>query len=143
MGAGLDPDKSVDFDIMDPQGLNALKLMKSLQTPINKTNPAKWAYERLAKCIEEFEGGLDGEQEVGARLVSFGSEVKFHISDMGYYGPDIITFHGYDGEGNQVQLIQHCSQLSVLLIALPKQNAEPRRIGFPLTARLDNSAEKE
>lgn len=95
-------------------------------------NPAKWMYERLAKYIKDFEAGLDEDHEIGARLVTFGTSVTFHIEDMGYYGPDIITFHGKNDLGEDIQLIQHTSQLSVLLVAVKKQAEKPRRIGFIL-----------
>ena len=63
------------------------------------------------------------------------------IEGMGYYDPDIITFYGSDPSGAKTQLIQHVSQLSVKLRALPKmvETAEPERIGFRLAADLDNA----
>jgi hypothetical protein len=90
------------------------------------------AYERLSKYIKDFEAELDNDHEIGARLVSFGQNVTFHIEDIGYYGPDIITFDGRNDAMEKVQLIQHVSQLSVLLVAVRKQQEEPRRIGFIL-----------
>ncbi|MCK4349948.1 MAG: hypothetical protein KAX13_03775, partial [Candidatus Krumholzibacteria bacterium] len=95
-------------------------------------NPAKWTYERLAKYIQEFESSLDDNHEIGARLVSFGTKIVFHIENIGYHGPDIITFYGIDDSGQNVQLIQNISQLSVLLVAVKKTGKEPRRIGFSL-----------
>jgi hypothetical protein len=97
----------------------------------HKLNPVKWAYERLMNYIKDFEAELDDDHEIGARLVSFGQNVTFHIEDIGYHGPDIITFYGRTEETmEKVQLIQHMSQLSVLLIAVKKQHAKARRIGF-------------
>ena len=57
-------------------------------------NPAAWTYQKLGESIKDFEADLDKEHEIGARLVSFGQTVVFHIEDVGYYGPDIITFSG-------------------------------------------------
>ena len=94
------------------------------------TNIAEWTYKRLGKYINDFEASLDDEHEIGARLVSFGQEVIFHIQDIGFYGPDIINFDGINQTGKKVQLIQHISQLSVLLVAMEKLNEKPRRIGF-------------
>jgi hypothetical protein len=93
-------------------------------------NPAAWAYERIIKYIREFEDGLDENHEVGARLVSFGQTLTFHIEDMGYHGPDIITFYGIAENEEHVQLIQHISQLSVLLVAVKKLGKKAKRIGF-------------
>src|SRR5581483_3489076 len=92
---------------------------------------------RLASYIREFEANLDHDHEVGARMVSFGTAVQFHIVDMGYWNPDIITFDGVDEGGHRMKLIQNVSQLNVLLIGMPKRSDdEPaRRIGFELEAR--------
>ena len=95
-------------------------------------NPARWMFERLAAYIKQFEARLDAEHEVGARLVAFGTHLTFHVEDMGYYGPDIIVFYGRNEKGEPVQLVQHTSQLSVLLVAVRKQDERPRRIGFIL-----------
>ena len=98
----------------------------------NTQNPAKWMFERLASYIKQFESRLDDEHEIGARLVSFGANLTFHIEDMGYFGPDMIVFYGKNDRGEPVQLLQHTSQLSVLLVAVRKQQERPRRIGFIL-----------
>jgi hypothetical protein len=98
----------------------------------HQDNAARWMFERLATYIKQFEGALDDEHEVGARLVSFGHNLTFHVQDMGYYGPDMIVFYGRNDQGEPVQLIQHTSQLSVLLVAVRKQAEQPRRIGFIL-----------
>lgn len=95
-------------------------------------NAARWMFERLATYIRQFEARLDDEHEIGARLVSFGPNLTFHIEDMGYYGPDMIVFYGRNDNGEPVQLIQHTSQLNVLLVAVRKQQERPRRIGFIL-----------
>lgn len=98
-----------------------------------RMNPAEWMYERLKKYIKEFEAQLDDNHEVGAHLVSFGQNVTFHIQDMGYHGPDIITFYGKDDQGQDLQLIQHISQLSVLLVQVRKQQEQPRHVPAPLS----------
>lgn len=102
------------------------------QPPALPDNAARWMFERLATYIKQFESTLDDEHEIGARLVSFGHNLTFHIEDMGYYGPDMIVFYGRNDNGEPVQLIQHTSQLSVLLVAVRKQAERPRRIGFIL-----------
>src|SRR5260370_26267729 len=97
-----------------------------------KLNPAEWTYERLAEHIKDFEAALDDDHEIGARLASFRQTVTFHIEDLGYYGPDIIHFDGRNDAMEKVKLIQHVSQLIVLLAAVKKQQDKPRRIGVIL-----------
>ncbi len=95
---------------------------------------AEWTYRRLVTYIVQFERNLDAEHEIAGRMVSFGSAIQFHIVDVGYWNPDIITFDGVDPAGNPMKLIQHVSQLNVLLVSARKlePEAEPRRIGFRL-----------
>ncbi len=105
--------------------------------PSEGERAAENVFYRLVSYIREFEANLDHDHELGARMVSFGQAVQFHIVDMGYWNPDIVTFDGLDEAGHRMKLIQNVSQLNVLLIAMPKreENVEPRRIGFVLEAR--------
>lgn len=101
--------------------------------PVKQKSPAEWAYERLVLYIQNFEKTLDSEQEVAMGFVG-GDAGILRIEGLGYFDPDIVTFYGTDTSGARTQLIQHVSQLSVMLRALPKQPdvPEPRRIGFRL-----------
>ncbi len=108
--------------------------------PVQQKSPAEWAYERLILYIQNFEQQLDAQHEVAMGFA--GSEAGIlRIEGMGYFDPDIVTFYGTDPTGARTQLIQHVSQLSVILRALPKEvdTAEPRRIGFRLAQKLDET----
>lgn len=48
----------------------------------------------------------------------------------------MIKFYGTTGEGQRYELIQHVSQLNLLMVTLDKVNREPRRIGFILADQL-------
>ena len=101
-------------------------------------SPAEWAYQRLILYIQNFEKQLDNDHEV-AIGVGDSSIGALRIEGIGYFDPDIVTFYGSDVSGARAQLIQHVSQLSVALRALPKPGEipEPRRIGFRLAEELD------
>ena len=123
----------------DPKVKADLKeLPKGMQKPIASKSPAQWAYERLILYIRNFEEQLDGEHEVAIGFTG-GDAGVLRIEGMGYFDPDVITFYGSDGSGTKTQLIQHVSQLNVMLRALPKpkESANPSRIGFRLGAELD------
>ena len=106
------------------------------KTPSGKKSPAQWAYERLILYLQKFEEGLDAEHEVGMGFA--GSEAgTLHIRGIGYFAPDIITFYGVDGNGTKTQLVQHVSQLNVMLKAMPKLHDKAERIGFQLRSRLE------
>lgn len=98
-------------------------------------SPAEWAHDRLVAYIRQFEAELDAKQEIAMGFASDESGV-IRIEGLGYFDPDIITFYGRDETGAKTQLIQHVTQLSVTLRAVPKEaEAEPpRRIGFQLDA---------
>ena len=97
-----------------------------------QANLASEFYERLVKWVNDFDKSLDQEHEVGVRLVTFGQTVIFHLEDIGYWNPSLILFQGTTEDGNPVELIQHVSQISILLTKLPRKDAEtPKRpIGF-------------
>lgn len=107
-------------------------------------SPAEWAYRRLILYIARFEETLDAEHEVAMGFTDGGTGV-IRIEGMGHFDPDIVTFYGADPRGMKVQLIQHVTQLSVLLRAVPKRRPEeaPRRIGFRLRADLEEADEAE
>jgi hypothetical protein len=88
-------------------------------------------FERLNSWILEYQEGLDSETEIGLGLVSFGLIRTIHLSEMSYWNPALIRFDGLDENGKPTQLIQHVSQISVLLTSVPKQGDHPKRIvGF-------------
>ena len=114
----------------------------ALKKPDGPKSPARWAYERLILYIQNFEKQLDNEHEVAMGFAG-GDTGVIRIEGMGFFDPDIITFYGTDPAGTKTQLVQHVSQLSVMLRALPKQvaAAEPNRIGFRLAADLTDDAD--
>ncbi len=106
----------------------------------NDKTPAQWAYERLIIYLQKFEEGLDHDHEVGMGFA--GSDAgALHIQGLGFFAPDIVTFYGTDPSGAKTQLLQHVSQLNVMLKAMPKIEEEPRRIGFELRSRMEQAAE--
>ena len=117
-------------------------LPDGMKTPVEHKSPARWAYERLILYIQNFEEQLDAEHEVG--MGTAGGELGvLRIEGMGYFDPDIVTFYGSDASGVRTQLIQHVTQLNVMLRAAPKPQgqAEPARIGFRLAADLQKDSD--
>ncbi|MHA6263352.1 DUF6173 family protein [Arenibacterium sp. CAU 1754] len=124
----------------DPQAAPALDCVPDkLNKPVSGKSAAQWAYERLIIYIQNFEKQLDGEHEVAMGFTG-GDAGVLRIEGMGYFDPDIVTFYGSDGAGAKTQLVQHVSQLNVMLRALPKPTEEgpAMRIGFRLAAGLED-----
>ena len=104
--------------------------------PVEQKSPAQWAYERMVLYIQNFEKMLDEEHEVGMGFA--GSDAgTLHIQGMGYFAPDMITFYGVGPDGSKTQLVQHVSQLNVMLRAAPKVADKPTRIGFRMRETLE------
>ena len=130
---GKNPPKTAEMEPL-PDGMSAEE--------IEAKSPAQWAYERLILYIENFESQLDNEHEVAMGFTG-GDAGVLRIEGMGYFDPDIVTFYGTDENGARVQLIQHVTQLNVLLRAVPKVSgaeAPARRIGFRLVQDLEAAA---
>lgn len=113
-------------------------LPETLKQPVDAKSPARWAYERLVLYLKNFEEQLDADQEVAMGFAGSNAGV-LRIEGMGYFDPDIVTFYGMDGSGVKTQLVQHVTQLNVLLRAMPRPSpdAPPVRIGFQLAADLE------
>lgn len=125
----------------DPQAncAETKPLPKALtRKPFENKSPAEWAYERLILYIKNFEEQLDNEHEVAMGFTGADAGV-IRIEGIGFFDPDIVTFYGSDPAGTKTQLIQHVTQLNVMLRALPKMVAAdaPRRIGFRLAEDLE------
>lgn len=108
--------------------------------PVEQKSPAEWAYERLIVYIQNFEKQLDSDHEVAMGFVG-GDAGVLRIEGMGFFDPDIVTFYGSDSNGIKTQLVQHVSQMNVMLRALPRpsEKAEAARIGFRLAQDLGKS----
>jgi hypothetical protein len=127
-------------DSMDDYASKALANLQLLSAPITPRLPVdhvSWMYEQIVRSIAKFEEKLDEQSEIGARLVTFGNHEVIHIEDVGYWGPDLLIFYGTSSEGKPLELLQHQTQVNVLLVAVPKEKPKARRIGFELLSKLE------
>jgi hypothetical protein len=127
--------------MVNPEDLLA-NMIKNSQTNLQETVKgainnlsASGMCQSIIDIINNFESNLDNQFEAGVRLVSFGQTVQFYVSNIEYQNPNLIIFSGYLDDSSPVRLVQHMSQLSILLTVLPRKNPDvPRRkIGFSLT----------
>lgn len=110
----------------------------------HRASPAEWAFARMSRLIQDFESKLDPSQEVGAKFVGSPGDGVFRMEDLGFWAPDLILFYGKNSFGKPVRLVQHYTQLNLMLSAEPKESPEEpaRRIGFALHERLEKAAAK-
>lgn len=120
--------------------ISSLKYGHAYQTPPDP-NYASEFYNRLVRLINDFNKSLDDNHEVGARLVNFGQTITFHIENIGFWNPSLICFNGYTENGDPIELIQHVTQISILLMKMKRlTTSEPKRpIGFADWDEYDNS----
>lgn len=89
-------------------------------------------YRRIVALINNFESDMPDDMQAGGRLVSAGN-ITFSIQDVGFWDPNMIVFFGELSDGSHVELVQHLSQLNLLLVAVKRTDDtdKPRRIiGF-------------
>ncbi|MDF9845544.1 MULTISPECIES: DUF6173 family protein [unclassified Paenibacillus] len=89
--------------------------------------------EQLFQSAQDYQRGLDPDQEVGVMLASFGQTMTINITGIGHKGAKLVKFTGFlMDNGSPVELYQHVNQISFLLVAIPKANPEEpkKRIGF-------------
>lgn len=114
------------------QGVTSIAETAVPQAPVAQS-PAERACDLVILAIRRFEAQLGSGDEVAMGFAG-GEAGVLRIEGLGFHAPDIVTFYGTGEDGRRMQLIQHVSQVSVMLRAVPK--AEPagpaRRIGFDL-----------
>jgi hypothetical protein len=85
----------------------------------------------LREQVAAFERTLAPEEETAAWLANFGANVTLVITEIAYRDPHLIILRGEDQDGRPRELLQHVSQVSLLLAAIPAKPDRPgRRIGF-------------
>jgi len=107
-------------------------MTKTSMTMPRNYNLASEFCKRLMEIINEFDKSLDQDHEVGIRLVNFGETVVFHLEDLGYQNPSLMIFYGITDNDEPVELIQHISQISIMLIKMKRKNPDTAKkpIGF-------------
>ena len=127
--------------MVDPQSAPTAEqepLPQALCQDNDDKSPAQWAYERVILYIQNFEKQLDSAHEVGMGVTG-GNAGTMRILGLGFFAPDLITFYGVDADGARVQMVQHYTQLNVMLRAVAATAETPNRIGFRLAEELGGS----
>lgn len=92
---------------------------------------AEEVFNHILGRVKAFQAQLPEDHELGLQLADMGAGQALHVRGMSYKNPNIIEFSGMLNGAQQVLIIQHISQLSFLLIAVPPPaDQKPYRIGF-------------
>lgn len=98
-----------------------------------RDNPAGYTFASLKREVERFQRGLDEEHEMG--MLMAGGIGAIHLRSIKPVDPDLFVFDGLDESQRDVRVIQHYSQVSLVLVALPKLEEQAHRIGFPIPSK--------
>lgn len=93
-------------------------------------NMAKYAVEAIYEEIAAFEASLDADHELGMPIVGGPAGLCVHVREVYRFGTDKLVFVGIDTDQRPVRVIQHLSQLNLLMLAAPKIGPTAVRIGF-------------
>ena len=92
---------------------------------------AQITHHYLMERMEAFEDSLDENHELGVRLANSGIAQTIHIRGIAYRNPNLIEFRGQLDGGEMVDLVQHISQLNLMLVSVPPvRQAKVYRVGF-------------
>src|SRR5689334_5510372 len=103
-----------------------MPILQTPRLPEIKSVP-EYAFEALVREMKKFQEDLSDETEVG--IVANGAGLTIHVESVRMAG-QMLVFRGVDAEGHPAQLVQHYTQVNVQMVAVQKQEDEPRRIGF-------------
>ena len=94
-------------------------------TPTSREeNRASALARHIFNKIQAYAATLDEAHEVGLRLLSAGPPLTLHFAGMGYADPSLIAFTGATDAGEPLEVIQHVSQISMLLTTVPRLHPE-------------------
>lgn len=88
----------------------------------------------LMNEIETFQAGLSREEEIAVFIVGGPAGASFFPTQLRAINPDKVLFGGIDPDDRPFMLVQHVTQLNIVMRAVRVEPAEkPRRIGFHTT----------
>lgn len=106
---------------------------KELQADILKSNNAQYIAQAIRDKLVDFQNSLSDVEDVGLKAVQFGTAITIFIESVSSLGCSLVVFRGRDNAGNPCELVQHISQVNVLMVTVPKPVEIPHReIGYHL-----------
>ena len=119
-----------DLSALDRVYKDKQKMVRAAE--IAMSNSAEAISQRLFEAIRAYQYSLPDKEDVALQVVTFGSNTTILVERIGYIGSNLVVFGGKDSSGKLLELIQHISQLSFLMMVAPKPAVEEpkRQIGF-------------
>ena len=102
-------------------------LPEAIKLPEIKS-PAEYAFLTVQEQVKAFEVSLTGQEAVGIWIASFGRAFLIQVRSIKRNG-QFFVFEGWNEESDECQVIQHFTQVSLILTKL-KPAVDKRPIGF-------------
>lgn len=101
-----------------------LQHVEAVMDELEDATGASFTLSQIDSLIRAFEADLESDLEVAITI----SGEPFCLRKIVADDPSLLVFDGIDDEGNPRRLIQHHSQLSLALSALPKLGEKAFRL---------------
>lgn len=87
------------------------------------------AYEAIGSQVSQLEAMLGRDSDIGVTIPSANDFVHIYLRNFALADLEFICFLGIDTKGRNVRLLQHVTQLSAMLVEVPKRGKIAFRIG--------------
>ena len=102
-----------------------------LKNEIAQTNNAEYMAKVIGQRIVDFQSTLSEVQDVALQIIQFNNSITLYVTKVSHLGLGLIVFQGSDSANNPCEIVQHISQINVLMAIVSKPADIPhRKIGF-------------
>ena len=102
-----------------------------LKNEIAQTNNAEYMAKVIFIIIVGFISTLSEVQDVALQIIQFNNSITLYVTKVSHLGLGLIVFQGSDSANNPCEIVQHISQINVLMAIVSKPADIPhRKIGF-------------
>ncbi len=85
----------------------------------------------IGQRIVDFQSTLSEVQDVALQIIQFNNSITLYVTKVSHLGLGLIVFQGSDSANNPCEIVQHISQINVLMAIVSKPADIPhRKIGF-------------
>lgn len=95
---------------------------------------ASAAVRDLASDIEAFQATLNADEEVQVAVIGGPAATQIFLHNLTPLGADRIRYAGVKADGGEVIVVQHVTQMNVMLHAIRVRDHLPRRMTFAVVA---------
>lgn len=96
-----------------------------------QTNNAEYMAKVIGQRIVDFQSTLSEVQDVALQIIQFNNSITLYVTKVSHLGLGLIVFQGSDSANNPCEIVQHISQINVLMAIVSKPADIPhRKIGF-------------